>query len=572
MKKVLFCFLFIGLFATLALGTPSTSSAPAEPHFPDRVSPNFNEFDSVPGGLTFKIMIAILQLAVVLVAAKLGGAVADRFKIPGVLGELAAGVIIGPFALGGFFPIPIHGHWVPLFPAPLNMSQWPLSEPFWFVAQLASVTLLFLAGLETNLKQFLSYLGPASIIAVGGVVFPFFFGAFAAAYFTGHAWYTPQPMFIGAIMVATSVGITARVLSDIKKLDTPEGVTILGAAVVDDVLGILVLAIVAAISQAQMTGEKIHVGAILLITVKAVGFWLGLTFIGLLLADHIERLFTKIRYSGTRIGLALALALFCGAVAEIFGLAFIIGAYSIGLALSKTKMAHDLIEDMTPINYFIVPIFFAAMGMLVNFQAMGQALVFGLVICILAIIGKVFGCGIPSLFTGFNLRGATRIGIGMLPRGEVALILAGVGLAGGYISQSNFGVAIMMTLVTTIIAPLFLVPAFKSPGSGLRYPQKEQAPAAKPVSFSATMSSGLSKLFAQVFIEIAEGQGYVINFDETGQGIYLLQKNGNLLSLRLNNGDISIHTVSTYEQELNDLVKKTEVRIIRSVGEIKVRI
>ncbi len=572
MKKVLFCFFFIGLLAGLAMAETTTSTSPADSHLPARISPSFKELNNVEGGLTLKIMVVLLQLAVVLVAAKLGGATAERFKIPGVLGELAAGVIIGPFALGGFIPIPIHGQWFSLFPAPLTALEWPLSDQFWLMAQLASVILLFLAGLETNLKQFLSYLGPASIVATGGVVCPFFLGAFTAAYFTGHAWYTPQPMFIGAIMVATSVGITARVLSDIKKLDTPEGVTILGAAVVDDVLGILVLAIVAAISQTQRTGENIHFSGIIWITGKALIFWLGLTFAGLALANHIERLFSKVKYVGARLGLALALALICAGVAEIFGLAFIIGAYSIGLALSKTKMAHKLIEDLTPINHFIVPFFFVAMGMLVNFQAISQALTFGIVICVLAMIGKIFGCGIPSLFTGFNLRGATRVGVGMLPRGEVALILAGVGLAGGYITQSNFGVAIMMTLVTTIIAPLLLIPAFKVPGSGIRRETPQAVPEAKPISFTASMSPGLSKLFAQIFLEIAEQQGYQINLDENEQGIYLLQKDGKLLSARLNNGDISIHTVSTFEQELDTLVKMTETRIIQSIGEIKVKI
>jgi len=572
MKKILFCLFFIGVFSWPAMANTTSKPASEGSHLPARISPSFQELNTVPGGLTLKIMVVLLQLAVVLVAAKLGGAAAERFKIPGVLGELAAGVIIGPFALGGYIPIPIHDQWFSLFPAPLTQTEWPLSDQFWLIAQLASVVLLFLAGLETNLKQFLSYLGSASIVATGGVVLPFFFGAFAAAYFTGHAWYTPQPMFIGAIMVATSVGITARVLSDIKKLDTPEGVTILGAAVVDDVLGILVLAIVAAISQAEMTGGNVQFSGILWITAKALIFWLGLTFAGLALADRIEWLFSKVKYAGARLGLALALALICAGMAEIFGLAFIIGAYSIGLALSKTKMAHKLIEDLTPINHFIVPIFFAAMGMLVNFRDMAQALVFGIVICILAIIGKIVGCGVPALFTGFNFRGATRVGVGMLPRGEVALILAGVGLAGGYISQSNFGVAIMMTLVTTIVAPLLLIPAFKVPGSGIRREATPTEPAAKPVSFTASMSPGLNKLFAQVFLTLAEKSGYQINLDEAEAGIYLLRKGEKNLSVRLQNGDIAVHTLSTFEHELDNLVKQTEAKIIESVGEIKVRI
>jgi len=568
----------VGIIAVTACNVLA-DSAQMQGHTILRVSPSLKELSAVGGGLTLKVTVVLVQLAVVLVAAKLCGALAERFKIPGVLGELAAGVIVGPFALGEFIPIPIHNQWIPLFPFPVmdaitKQLEWPLSDQFWLVAQLASIVLLFMAGLHTNLKRFLSYLGPATIVATGGVVLPFFLGAFATAAFSLHvwhttlAWYSPQAMFVGAIMVATSVGITARVLSDIKKLDTPEGVTILGAAVVDDVLGILVLAIVAAISQAEMTNGNIQFTGIILITVKAVGFWLGLTFIGLALADRIEWLFNKVHYTGARLGLALALALLCAGAAEMFGLAFIIGAYSIGLALSKTKMAHQLIEDLTPINDFIVPIFFAAMGMLVNFKMMGSAIGFSLIICLLAVISKLVGCGIPSLFTGFNLKGATRVGIGMMPRGEVALILAGVGLAGGYINQSIFGVSIMMTLVTTIIAPLLLVPAFKIKGSGVRRELPEFAPQAKPISFTASMSQGMGKLFVQILLSIAEKDGYQVNLDDSEQGIYLLQKNEKLLSVRLENGDIAIHTTSSHEHELDRLVSRVETRIIESVGEI----
>ncbi len=538
-----------------------------------RISPSFKEFSQFDNGLTLKIMILLLELSVVLIAAKLLGALAERFNIPGVLGELAAGVVVGPFALGALLAIPIHGLWVPLFPKPIfdavkNQMEWPISDGFWFIAQLASIVLLFMAGLHTNLKQFLRYLGPASIIAIGGVVLPFFFGAFTTSYFTGHAWYMPDCLFMGAIMVATSVGITARVLSDLRKLDTPEGVTILGAAVVDDVLGILVLAVVASICQSERGGGNIAVGEILLLTLKAFGFWLGLTFIGMILANPIERLFNRINYAGARLGLGLALALFCAGLAEMFGLAFIIGAYSIGLALSKTKMAHQLIEDLTPINDFIVPIFFAAMGMLVNFRAMSEALVFGLVICVLATIGKAIGCGVPALFTGFNLKGATRIGIGMLPRGEVALILAGVGLAGNYISQSNFGVAILMTLVTTIIAPLLLVPAFKSPLSGVRHELPAPAPS-EEVSFSVSVTPAMAGLLTQLLLSQSQQEGYQIKLDDAEQGIYLLQKEGKYISLRHKSGNITIDTEGMQADELNRLIDQVDRTVIDTMNKFQ---
>src|SRR5918994_2006152 len=276
-------------------------------------------------------------------------------------------------------------------------------------------------------------------------------------------------LFVGAILAATSIGITARVLGDINRLDTPEGVTILGAAVLDDVLGIIALAIVGGIASAG----SVSGGTIAGIAGKAFGFWIGLTGVVLLLSKHIERALTRIRYSGALVGLGLALAFFCSAAAEGFGLAFIIGAYSVGLGLSRTEMAHTLMEKLEPIGDFIVPIFFAALGMLVNVQAMfasWDVIVFGLAITAVAIVGKLIGCGAAALPTGFNTRGSYRIGLGMLPRGEVALIVAGIGLSSGIVGEVVFGVSIMMTLITTILAPILLVPAFATGGSGRRKP------------------------------------------------------------------------------------------------------
>jgi Kef-type K+ transport system membrane component KefB len=180
-----------------------------------------------------------------------------------------------------------------------------------------------------------------------------------------------------------------------------------------------------------------------------------------------------VKYHGAMVALGLALAFACSAAAEGFGLAFIIGAYSVGLGLSQTKMGHKLMEDLRPINDFLVPIFFAALGMLVDFNAMlsdWHVIVFGIVVTLAAIVGKLIGCGGAAYLSAFNARGSYRIGLGMLPRGEVALIVAGIGLSRQIIHEDVFGVSIMMTLVTTILAPILLVPAFNKGGSGLKTP------------------------------------------------------------------------------------------------------
>jgi len=405
----------------------------------------------------------VLQLGVIILAAKLCGEFVERvFKQPGVLGELAAGVIIGPYALGGLIHLP--GMQTALF-AVHQGSDLPVSNELWAMAQFGAVILLFMAGLETDLQSFLKYAGPATIIAMGGVILPFVLGVVSTVWM-GHAdsYMSGTALFVGAIMVATSVGITARVLSDIKELDTPEGVTILGAAVVDDVLGIMVLAVVVGL---ERTGTFSAASAGLTF-LKAGGFYVVFMALGLAFSRHIAAFLDWFKSRGATVGVAASLAFLAAAVAEMFGLAMIIGAYAMGLVLSDTKLKHYLEESLQGIYYVLVPVFFCVLGMLVDVRAMSAALAFGLVLTLLAIVSKIIGCGLPALGVGFNGRGAWRIGIGMLPRGEVALIVAGVGIAEGVIDEAVFGVAILMTIVTTMLAPVILVPAFQRGGGGLR--------------------------------------------------------------------------------------------------------
>lgn len=429
------------------------------------------------GGVTEIVMQFALQLGVILLVAKVAGEITERWlKQPSVLGELVAGVIIGPYALGGMIHVPgLHGAIFPL----QEGSNIPVSTELWAIAQVAAILLLFVAGLETDLQNFLKYAGPATVIAIGGVVPPFLLGQWTTVAFGYADGYMDGPaLFMGAIMVATSVGITARVLSDIHKLDTPEGVTILGAAVVDDVLGILVLAVVVGLAR---TGT-FEWGAAGWTFGKAVGFYLAFMIIGLAIARYIAEALDWFKSRGATLAVGVSLAFMAAAVAEMFGLAMIIGAYAMGLVLSDTKLAHFLEEELTPVYHVFVPIFFVVLGMLVDVRSMMGALMFGLVVTFWAIISKVAGCGLPALVVGFNRRGAWRIGMGMLPRGEVALIVAGVGIAEGIITQTVFGVSVLMTMVTTLMAPIFLVPAFQAGGSGLKHgePVAEAAAGGQP--------------------------------------------------------------------------------------------
>ncbi|MQG87447.1 MAG: cation:proton antiporter [SAR202 cluster bacterium] len=414
----------------------------------------------------------ILLLSVILVAAKIGGEIAERYlKIPPVLGELGAGILISPFLLGGI-------HWFgggALFEVAHDGSGLPVEPQLFFFAQVAAVILLFEAGLETDRDQFKRYVRPATAVAAGGVILPFVMG-FAATVFLGFADLdsiegTVPALFVGAIMTATSVGITARVLADMGRLDSPEGVTVLAGAVVDDVLGIIILAVVIGIAEEG----SVTAGSIGVIFLKAFGFWLGLMIIGSIVSRYISNVVLWFKSAGGAVVLALAMAFLASAVAEIyFGLAMIIGAYTMGLALSSTELKHRIEEPMRSINNFMVPAFFVVIGMQVDFTAFGSGdtslasvIVFAFVLTVFAVISKIVGSGVPALFVGFNRIGAYRVSLGMLPRGEVALIIAGIGLTSGVIGQDIFGVAIVMTVVTTVIAPVFLIPAFRG-GTGLK--------------------------------------------------------------------------------------------------------
>ena len=416
------------------------------------------------------VAMLVAQLAVILVAAKLGGEIAERFlKVPAVIGELSVGILIGPFALGGV-DIPGVGPFFYYDTGGTHDSVGvPISPILHSISEIGAIVLLFMAGLETDLRQFLRYSGPASLVALGGVVAPFAFGV-GATVLLGYAdgLDDPKALFMGAVMTATSIGITVRVLGDLRRLDTPEGVTTLAAAVLDDVLGIIVLTIVVGIGA---SGE-ISLTSTSLVAARTLGFWIALTVVGIALSRHLSNIIIRFNVSGAAVALGLGVAFLAAALADVAGLAMIIGAFSIGLALSGTELAHRLETPLSGVYAFLVPIFFVVTGMMVDVGELGAVWQFGLVLTALATVGKVFGSGIPALFADFNRHGALRIGVGMLPRGEVALIMAGIGISNGIIENDLFGVTIMMTLATTILAPIILARIFKEGVPGTRSAQR----------------------------------------------------------------------------------------------------
>jgi Kef-type K+ transport system membrane component KefB len=416
--------------------------------------------------MTHLMTLLVLQLALLVVAARLLGWLFSRYlRQPRVLGELAAGMILGPYALGSFSIAALHG---PLFPLPGGTL--PVSPELYGFAVVASIILLFFAGLETDLPTFLRFSVKGSIVGLGGVIVSFVLGnGVAVLLLPGvNSVMDPAALFLGTLATATSVGVTARILSERRKMSSPEGVTILAAAVLDDVVGIILLAVVVGVAKVSTSGGQVPWGNIGIIAAKAFGFWLVSTILGILLAPRLSKRLKRLQSMEMIAAISFGIALFLSGLSEMAGLAMIIGAYVVGLSLSQTDIAFEIQEKLHGLYDFMVPLFFAVMGMMVNFAVLPGVLRFGAVYVAVAFAGKLIGCGLPALAAGFNLRGAFRIGAGMLPRGEVTLIVAGIGLASGAIGPELFGVAIMTLLVAGVAAPPLLVKSFKGGGSGYR--------------------------------------------------------------------------------------------------------
>ncbi|MBN1269526.1 MAG: cation:proton antiporter [Kiritimatiellae bacterium] len=483
----------------------------------------------------------VLQLSVLLIAARLGGFLFHRYlKGPGVLGELFAGMIIGPYALGG---LNIPG-WGVLFPA--GQGLLPVSPELYGIATVASILLLFLSGLDTDVAMFLRYSAAGLAVGLGGVVFSFLLGALSAVAFRlADSLMAPTALFLGAIATATSVGLTARILSEKKKMSTPEGVTILTGAVLDDVLGVVLLAIVVGMVKLGQAGGRPDWGQIGLLAGKAVGFWLFFTAAGLLLARRISRLLKMLRSRETIASICLGLALLLAGLSEMAGLAMIIGAYIMGLSLSRTDLVHELQDQLQHVYNFLVPIFFCVMGMLVNFADMKGMLFFGVVYSIVAIAAKVGGCALPAWLMGFTRRGALRVGIGMAPRAEVAMIIAGIGLSSGAIASDTFGASIMMVVVSMVVVPPLLVKAFEG-GSGLRGEERVRAEEVVTVNL-ALPAEAMAEFLCSRIARAFRHEEFFVHRLHTDASTYEIRKEYMAFSLVQEGPEITLNMPARYQ-------------------------
>ena len=450
----------------------------------------------------------LLSLIVVYLSAKLGGELCARINLPPVLGELVGGVIVGVSALqlivfpeAGIEPNSLLIRVVELTAglqpeAALRVFEGE-SEVISILAELGVVILLFEIGLESDLKELIRVGPQAAVVAIIGVVFPFAAGTAGLIGLFGVD--TIPAIFAGAALTATSIGITAKVLAELQKLSSKEGQIIIGAAVLDDVLGIIVLAVVASLAK---TGEIEILNVVYLIAGAAI-FLVGAIFVGRLLSPYFVALVEQLRTRGQVIISSLIFAFALSYIAAAIQLEAILGAFAAGLILAETSKRKELEEQISPIADMLVPVFFVTVGARTDISVLNPlepsnraGLVIASFLVVVAIIGKIV--------TGFAIFGQPgvnklAVGIGMIPRGEVGLVFAGVGSASGVLSESLDAAIIVMVILTTFLAPPMLRVVFRdqpSPamaaGDGSQLSDQSSTPAPPSDSEGVESSSGAS--------------------------------------------------------------------------------
>jgi Kef-type K+ transport system membrane component KefB len=399
---------------------------------------------TIEAGTGSEFLHIVISLGVLLFAAKIFAELFARLKLPIVLGELVAGITVGPFALGG----------LPLFNGePIVI----LDETVKHIGEISAIVILFIAGLEITPREFLR--GGAASFTVGslGVIVPFFVGYYI---FTLFGLATLESVLVATALTATSIAISVQVLSELGKMQTKEARLILGAAIVDDILAIAALSVVTTMVQTGNIAPDIL--EITFLIVKILGLFVVLLVGAVIIVPrilHVERLW---RSEGSVEGITTAAFFGAAGIAAFVGLSPIVGAFSVGMAVASTRVIKQIGEYVSKLEIIFAPLFFAIIGAQVDLRGINLDVLYlaGLIVAI-AIITKLIGCGIPSMIFLKDRAKAMKVGIGMISRGEVGLIIAGVGVSSGVLASDTYTSILIMVAATTIITPIWLKIMYK---------------------------------------------------------------------------------------------------------------
>jgi Na+:H+ antiporter len=386
----------------------------------------------------------VLTLGMLLFASKLFAELFHRIKMPVVLGELLAGIIVGPFALGA----------LPFFDGkPLVV----LDETVRHIGELSAIVILFIAGLEITPREFLKGGGASFTIGSIGVIVPFFVGYFVFVIF---GFRTLESLLVATALTATSIAISVQVLTELGKMQSKESRLILGAAIVDDILAIAALSVVTTMVQTGNTQPEIF--NITFLVLKILGLFAALLIGSVLIVPrilHVEKLWKS---KGSIEGITTASFFGAAAAAAFMGLSPIVGAFAVGMAVASTKLIKTVEEYVEKLQIIFAPLFFAIIGAQVDLRGVNLTVLYlSAVVISIAIFTKLIGCGIPSLLFLRDKSKAMKVGIGMISRGEVGLIVAGVGVTSGALSADIYTTLIIMVAVTTIVTPIWLKKSYE---------------------------------------------------------------------------------------------------------------
>lgn len=381
----------------------------------------------------------IIVVGILLFAAKLMAELFLRIRLPIVLGELLAGMIIGPFALGAFL----------IYEGNLLVQ---INDNIKILGEIGAIVILFMAGLEMTPREFLKGGKASFTIAAFGVVLPFFAGLVVFQMFGFGAL---ESMMIATALTATSIAISIQVLSEFGKIKSPEARLIIGAAVVDDILAIAILSVVTSLGSG---GEIVDIDImdVIFTILQVLGFFVIMLVAAVLIIPRVvtPRLW---KARGSIEGIATACFFGAAALAGMIGLSPIVGAFAVGMALSSSQVFQKIEGFIRRIGLIFAPLFFAIIGAQVDFRGINlEILMLSAIIIVIAVFTKYLGCGIPAWLFLKNRTQGMRVGIGMISRGEVGLIVAGVGLSAGVLSSSVYSTIVIMVAATTIITPIWL--------------------------------------------------------------------------------------------------------------------
>ena len=382
----------------------------------------------------------IIGVGILLFAAKLMAELFLRLKLPIVLGELIAGMIVGPFALGGLQIMD-------------GKQLLQINDEIKILGEMGAIVILFMAGLEMTPKEFLKGGKAAFVVGTLGVVIPFFVGLAVFQFFGFDAL---QSMFIATALTATSIAISIQVLSEFGKIKTPEARLIIGAAIVDDILAIAVLSVVTSIAGSDGGVANIDITEIVITILQVLGFFAIMLIVAVVVIPKVitPRIW---KAKGSVEGIATAAFFGAAALAGSIGLSPIVGAFAVGMALSTTKVFDKIENYVGKIGLIFAPLFFAIIGAQVDLRAVDlNIMILSAAIIVVAVTTKLFGCGLPAMYFLKSKQQGLRVGIGMISRGEVGLIVAGVGVTAGILTSEVYSTIIIMVVVTTIITPIWL--------------------------------------------------------------------------------------------------------------------